>query len=232
MTRSAEYGHRMAAIVLACLFVALVAWRLWPEPRERRARPAPAPLKGVVLLGVVEGGRTPDAYRKYEIHLDQGRILLVHKQKISDEYDTRIESPHRLGGEMRGCEVSPLVPSPDLRYTAYCTQPPETGGRELPSDLVVVDAASQRKVLTATLPQKRRIDGIFWAPDSRAVAVLSTTQRMARGPLDLLSAIVGRPTPLLTTFVDTFDIQSQRHAEFLVRMDSEYGKARIVDWRY
>jgi hypothetical protein len=221
---------------VASLVVALLAWCFWPEFKERRVPPAPDPLKGFVLVGVVEGGQPPDAYRKYQVHLAKGRIVLAGKHKIADQYDARIESPRRLGGEMRGCGVSPLVPSPDLRYTAYCSEQVEGGGRfskgKAHSSFVVVDADSQRKVMAARLPAERRIDGIFWAPDSRGVAILSTRQRNSRGPLDLLWAVFGQPTPLMTTFVDVFDVQSRRHAEFLIRKDSEYGNARIVDWWY
>jgi hypothetical protein len=221
--------------VLVLLLAAYLVFHFWPEAAGIQVQPAPDPLRGVLLVGIVEGGKDPDQYRKYEIRLNEGRIVLMHKQKISGADDRGIETPHRLGGEMLGCRTSPLVPSPDTRYTAYCFQTVDSSEgvfqHQRDNDFAVVDAATQRKVLAAALPQDRRIEGIFWAPNSRALALVSTTRRIGRGPLDLLFAIMGRPTPVVTTYVDTYDVSSKQHAEFLVRKDAEYGSGRIIDWQ-
>src|SRR5512132_4181704 len=121
------FRRRSVRAGLCLVLVFYLAVRLWPETRERRV--APAPVKGVLLLGVTEGGASPDTYRKYEVHFGDGRIVLTARDSIAGPYDHRIELPHRLGGEMRGCAKSPLVPSPDARYTAYCFERVEDEGR-------------------------------------------------------------------------------------------------------
>lgn len=237
MNRSPNRWTARIAVVPLCLALAAVlALEFWPETRERRVTPASQPLQGVVLLGVAEGGATPDVYRQYQVELTQGRILLVQKFKIRGPYDHAMELPHRLGAEMRDCGHSPLLPSPDSRYTALCFQrtaekPTRFSTQIFNNDFEVVDAASQRKALTERLPDDRSIAGMFWSPDSRALAVLSTSRRTGLGLLDLLSAVTGHPVPELTIYLDTYDIQSRRHAEFLVRRDAEYGSARILDWQ-
>ena len=195
--------------------------------------PVPEPLHGFLLLGVVEGGREPDVYRRYEVQLAAGRILRVHKQKITGTADRAIELPHRLGGEMRGCRESPLLPSPDARFTAYCfprVEPGRISDREFNNDFEVVDSGSQRKVFTGRLPQDQKIEGLFWAPHSRALAILSTTQRTGMGPLDLLSAATGNPIPLVTSYLHIYDLASHQHAEIVIRQDAAYGATRILDW--
>jgi hypothetical protein len=232
----ARWATRSASVRAAlCLVLVLyLAGRLWPEARERRVAPAPPQLKGVLLLGITEGGASPDAYRKYEVHFGAGRIVLTASEPIGGPYDHRIELPHRLGGEMRGCAKSPLVPSPDARYTAYCFERNQDAGRltqrVFNNDFEVVDATAQRKVFAARLPEDRRIDGIFWAPDSRSLAIVSTTERTAFGPLHLLAAAAGHRTPLTTFYVDAYDLQSQQHAEFLIRKGAEHGSAVMLDW--
>jgi hypothetical protein len=220
--------------VVCVLLLFYLAGRVWPEAREHRVAAAPPLLRGVVLLGMVEGGESPDRYRKYEVHFSEGRIALAASDSITGPYDRRIELPHRLGGEMRGCAKSPLVPSPDARYTAYCFERVEDDGRlsrrVFNNQFEVVDATVQRKVFTAALPEDRRIDGIFWSPNARAVAILSTTERMSFGPLDLLAAITGHRTPLVSVYLDAYDLQSRQHAEFPIREGAEHGSAVILDW--
>src|SRR6266496_4334427 len=143
----------IARIIIGLLLTVFLVFRFWPEPRETNVQPAPEPLQGVLLVAVVEGGKNPDQYRKYELRLKEGRIILAQKQKISGLYDRSIETPRRLGGEMLGCRKSPLVPSPDTRYTAYCFQTVDSREgvfkREQDNNFEVVDAAAQRKILTA-----------------------------------------------------------------------------------
>jgi hypothetical protein len=238
--RSHSAGLPLFALIGAGLVLALIALYLTlhalPEPKEQRVQPAPAPLKGFLEVGILEGGREPEQYHKYEVRLQEGRLLLVQKQRIQGSYDPSVEGPHRVGGEMHGCGKSPLVLSPDERYTAYCIQRVQGGGRfsrqEFNYEFMVVESLAQRKAMAGSLPEERRIDGIFWSPDSRAVAILSTTQRMGRSPLNLLRAMTGHPTPLVTTYLDTYDLASQKHAGYVLRRDAEYGVARIIDWWY
>ncbi|MFB3918246.1 MAG: hypothetical protein ACE14M_16065 [Terriglobales bacterium] len=237
MTRLGNRSARATLVPLAFVLAAFLVFQFWPEGKERKLEAAAPPLHGALVLGITEGGASPNMYRQYQVQLGEGRILLVQKHRIKGPYDRKIELPHRLGAEMSGCANSPLLPSPDSRYTAFCFQRSGESGtrvskRTFDNDFEVVEATAQRKVLTERLPDDRRIEGMFWSPDSRALAVLSTSRRMGLGPLDLLSAITGRPTPVVTIYLHAYDIQSHRSAEFLVREDADYGSARIIDWQY
>lgn len=116
---------------------------------------------------------------------------------------------------------------------AYGTPDPAYSSNNPCRAVVVYDGRERREVYRTVLPGSAQINALAWAPDGRRLAILSSTVRIGRSPVNLILAIPeGRGTFFSKYYLSILDgagkLIASRAVGQEVRNDSQ---VRIV-WRH
>lgn len=112
--------------------------------------------------------------------------------------------PEHSGYDYKG----PYMVSPDKRFVAasIAVSGPSTPG---PTEVVIVDTRTKKIISKVRSNDNRYIDGVAWSQDSRLLAVLKSSSRYGRGPLDLIGAMFGHPVPYMTYYLEVVDLDGK-----------------------
>jgi hypothetical protein len=148
----------------------------------------------------------------FEVRLPEGsaREIQNHPSKIGE-----------LPFEMT-CSEQISVKSPDLVSVAGCTAGPH-------DVLFVRDSRTGSTIFQAKLSYNK-IEGIAWAPDSSAVAVLTMTRYTSINPKYWFAVLSGHPVQFEKYRLEVVDPQSQSHDGIDIPHESSLGYGQIGAW--
>lgn len=183
------------------------------------ALPSNAP--GVILIDIIAGG-LPENYWQYQVQPSAGTVQLVKTEQFQDYRLTDIPTTYQKPtGAIETCERNPQAPSPDGRYLASCSH-----SGSLQFDLI--DRQSNQTLFH--WKADKGIHGFAWAPNSNAVAIVTTSSHVGLSARELLSLISGHPVPHDTVFLEIVDVKSGAKTEYVVRQDVISAFPRILSW--
>jgi hypothetical protein len=187
---------------------------------------SPEPVPGVVLIEV----RGQRHYWQYEVQPEAGSVRLVKEQDLKgDSSGDAPETFQQPAGAIQGCNEMPQATSPDGRYVAQCKVLLRRDHSPL-RDLFVLSEGGSTSSNPWNPRDWRAIDGFAWAPNSRSVMILNTSEHFAKDPLGLIAGIFGNPIPHNSVFLDVIDVRTGNVTEYLVRKNVKYAFTRILRW--
>jgi hypothetical protein len=140
------------------------------------------------------------------------------KEKSTDEDTSHVFS--QPTGAIQTCATRAEASSLDGKYLAYCTS----------YGFFILDKKTNVTLYHWKPEEWRGISGFAWAPNSHSVAVLNTSERYGKNPLEIFSALTGHPVPHDTIYLDVFDPRAAKVTEYVVRSNVISAFTRILDW--
>jgi hypothetical protein len=217
--------------ILSALFIGvieLIGCSSSTERTEHQAKLSADVAPGVILIdvlgiGVSESGQ-PEHYYQYEVQPATGLVRKVKEERFQDYKHRNIpDTFYEATGAIEGCRKEPQESSRDREYWAYCR-------RGEADQFFVDDKKTAQSLYHGTLGDRRGIRGFGWAPNSRSVAVLNSSSRLGKTPMELLSALSGHPVPHDTVFLTILNVRTGQTTEYLIRNDVPSALTRILNW--
>jgi hypothetical protein len=187
---------------------------------QRGALPKPMKVDvapGAVIVDILGAGR-PEHYWQYQVQPSAGVVRTVLKTEFKDYTEETLPTAYQQPAGAGACTEHKSVPSPDGRFVAQC----ESDGLQINYRLT--------STIAYTWKSGRDIRGIAWSPNSRSLAVLSTSERLGKAPIELLSALSGHPVPHNTVFLSFIDFEASSVTEYRIQEDVVSAFCRILDW--
>jgi hypothetical protein len=176
------------------LAIASFCLESWP-PAKSGFDPLPS-ADGVIDVRILDSGLWGFKSYHYQIDLNEGRVLeLENKSLSSEEFANPPGRPHTGAHIDTGSSHNFAgIASPDGEYVAASSGDgaiQSNGAGQVP--IFVERVSDHTEVFRASIPPRYYVRGATWSPDSKAVALLLSSERIGFGPLDILSAFAGHP---------------------------------------
>jgi hypothetical protein len=170
--------------------------------------------QGSVYVTIFQPNRTLifDDRLIFEVRLPEGSV-----RKIESLPSKIGEFPYKTN-----CSEQIGVKSPDQASVASCTD----GSHDI---FFVRDSTTGTATFQAKLSYSK-IAGIVWAPDSSAVAILTTTSYTSVNPKFWFGALSGHPKQFEKYRLEIVDPQSQLHHGIDMPYESSLGYGQIGAW--
>jgi hypothetical protein len=185
--------------IVACalfLSLALASFCLegWP-PAKSAFDPLPS-IGGVIDVRILDSELWGFKSYLYRIDVSEGRVLELENKSLSSEEFANPPWSAASGAHIdTGSSYNFAgIASPDAQYVAVSSGDValhSNAARQVP--IVVERSSDHAEVFRASIPPRFYVRGVTWSPDSRAVALLLSSERVGFGPLDILSAFSGHP---------------------------------------
>jgi hypothetical protein len=206
-------GYRAKVVsqtaIVACALASLLAiasycLESWP-PAKSSFDPLPS-VGGVIDVRILDSGWSGYKSYLYQIDVNEGRTLELENKSVSVEEfeippwralpggDSDTGRSQNFSDATGSSHHFPEFSSPDARYVVLSSEydgQKSIGAAQIP--IVVERSSDHTEVFRASVPYRFYVGGITWSPDSKAVALLLSSQRPGFGPLDILSAFSGHP---------------------------------------
>ena len=170
--------------------------------------------EGSVYVTIFQPNRTLifDDKLLFEVRLPEGSA-----RKIESRPSKIGEFPYKTN-----CSEQIGAKSPDQAWVAGCTD----GSHDV---FFVRDSRTGTATFQAKLSYSK-IAGIVWAPDSSAVAVLTTTSYTSVNPKYWFDALSGHPKQFEKYRLEIVDPQSQSHHGIDIPYESSLGYGQVGAW--
>jgi hypothetical protein len=211
-------------LVLACgllfsLSLLNFCFQSWP-PAKNRFAPLRSPA-GVIDIRILDSGLRGTRSYLYEIRVNQGRVLELENKSISMQEIADPPGKVLWGGNT----------SPDGQYVSVSPGAGEhlsSGSDQIP--IIVERSNDHTPVVQTSIPPRCSVAGASWSADSKAVALLLSSERFGFGPLDLLSAFAGHPIRYKSFGFVILSIDESKSVSVL-RFSSAYaGSWAAIEW--
>ena len=177
--------------LLAILSFCLESW-----PPAKSSFDPLASVGGVIDVHILDSGLWEFKSYLYQIDVNEGRVLELGNKSVSRE-----EFANSPGLPLTGAHIDTGsshnfagIASPDGHYVATSSENganQSSGAGHVP--IFVERVSDHTEVFRASIPPRYYVRGVTWSPDSKAVALLLSSERIGFGPLDILSAFAGHP---------------------------------------
>ena len=197
---------------------------------------------GKISVAVVDQRRR-EHYYQYEIRPSRGTVVLTGEETFEYLQEPATPESKEPSGAIYDCfmkfEPTYLAKSPDGKYVAACKQGswrtpipgiPGAFSYKYFEIFSVTQVESGKEVFQWKLDDGRRIHGFTWSPNSRSVAVLNSTQRVGKGPLETIWTWAGHPVPHHTVYLNVIPVDTMQPIQYEIRGDVLYARAKILDW--
>jgi hypothetical protein len=226
--RARSWGtrHRSNSVLAWALLLTLSACKHEPPSTQQVLARDIAP--GRIDIEVISPRQGGDDYWAYRVTPSEGSVARtsVGRQTASDWEPLAPEFSAGQANCFQGSQAS----SPDQKLLARCFG--ERPGKPAQFTIGPNTPGDGNKFLFRFTPDRwRRIEGFVWSPNSRSIALLISSERYGKGPLERLWALAGHPVPHNTVYLDLNDVESGNTVEYLIRSDVVHGGARIVAWK-
>jgi len=185
--------------IAACglyLLLAIASFCLesWP-PAKSSFDPLPS-TGGVIDVRILDSGLWGFKSYLYQIDVHEGRVSELENKSVSSEEFANPPWRALPGGHIDtdGSHSFAGIASPDGQYVAMSSGEDgyqSNGAGQVP--IVVERSRDHTEVFQTSIPPRYYVRGVTWSPDSKAVALLLSSERFGFGPLDMLSAFAGHP---------------------------------------
>jgi hypothetical protein len=185
--------------IAACglyLLLAIASFCLESWPPAKSSFDPLRSVSGVIDVRILDSGLWGFKSYLYQIDVSEGRVLELEDESVSSEEFANPPWRAPPGGHIDtgGSHSFAGMASPDGQYVAM--SPGEdgyqsNGAGQVP--IVVERSSDHTEVFGASFPPRYYVRGVTWSPDSKAVALLLSSERIGFGPLDILSAFAGHP---------------------------------------
>jgi hypothetical protein len=185
-----------------------------------------------VFVEIVNYARSSE----YEIVFSDGSPIVTMVTSLANRQDDSLativssisltrSSQRQTAASLQGHSSQPIKWasfSPDSQFVV--------GGFKDPSVTVITSATVFRAAdLTPILriQSEGRIRGSLWSKDSKALAILESTERMKKTPWGLLAAVSGHPIEMQSFYLRRFDIRTRNNVRLKIADDVENGEAEL-----
>jgi hypothetical protein len=196
-------GYRAKTIwktaVAACGLYSLLAigsfcMESWP-PAKSSFDSLPS-AGGVIDVRVLDSGLWGFKSYLYQIDVNEGRVLELENKSVSSEEfaNPPWSAPPGAHIDTGGSHSFAGIASPDGEYVAASSGDgaiQSNGAGQVP--IFIERVSDHTEVFRASISPRYYVRGVTWSPDSKAVALLLSSERIGFGPLDILSAFAGHP---------------------------------------
>lgn len=151
---------------------------------------------GTIDVRILDSGLWGFKSYLYQIDVNEGRVLELENKSLSSE-----EFANSPGLPLTGAHIDTGsshnfagIASRDGQYVAASSRNgaiQSNGAGHVP--IFVERVSDHTEVFRASIPPRYYVRGVTWSPDSKAVALLLSSERIGFGPLDILSAFAGHP---------------------------------------
>lgn len=204
----------------------------WP-PSKSNFNPVPT-VDGVIDVRILDSGLSGFRSYLYQIDIKEGRVLELENKSLSSE---EFANPpwHSLPGghiDTGGSHSFAGIVSPNGQYVALSSGEggyQSTGAGQIP--VVVERSRDHTEAFRASIPPRYYVRGVTWSPDSKAVALLLSSERLGFGPLDILSAFAGHPIQYQSFGFLILTVEEHRSVG-VMRFAGEYaGGWAAIEWK-
>jgi hypothetical protein len=236
-------GRRKLSLIFCLITVGLAGCSSSGPPYTKWDSPqTPLPLEiaaGAVTVDIL-GINKPllpisdpvQQYWIFTLQLNTGVLNLDSWDTFSDSSKAKYAQLQNSAGHVNDCKNPPVAMSPNGQDALRCEEEKAANGKILENGFVVTDAVTHADVMRKQLDPSRVIAGYAWAPNSQAVAVLSSSQEYNDkfgGLQERWSRVFSYP--LRTYYLDIYNIKSGVWREYMIRRNvPERGWARILGW--
>jgi hypothetical protein len=150
----------------------------------------------VIDVRVLDSGLWGFKSYLYQIDVNERRVLELENKSVSSEEfaNPPWSAPPGAHIDTGGSHSFAGIASPDGQYVAMSSG---EGGYQSngagPVPVVIERLSDHTEVFQGSIPPRYYVRGVTWSPDSKAVALLLSSERIGFGPLDILSAFAGHP---------------------------------------
>jgi hypothetical protein len=222
--------------IVACalfLSLALASFCLESWPRAKSAFDPPPSIGGVIDVRILDSGLWGFKSYLYRIDVSEGRVLeLENKSPSSEEFaNPPWSAPSGAHIDTGSSHNFAGIASPDAQYVAV-----SSGDGALQSNaagqvpIVVERSSDHTEVFQASIPPRYYVRGVTWSPDSKAVALLLSSERIGFGPLDILSALAGHPIQYKSFGFLILNVEARRSVDVMRFAGGFAGGWAEIEW--
>jgi hypothetical protein len=233
-------------IVLACglpLSLAIASFCFGNWPPSKSSLDSLRSADGVVYVRILDSGWWGLKSYLYEIRVNEGRVLeLENKSITSEEFETppwrALPEGHIDAGSSRNFSGDTLsshnfsgISSPDGRYVAISSGDDgyqSNGAGQIP--IVVERSGDHTEVFQTSIPPRYYVRRVAWSPDSKAVALLLSSDRAGFGPLDILSGFAGHPIQYKSFGLLILSLEERRSVGVMRFAGGYAGGWAAIEW--
>jgi hypothetical protein len=176
---------------------------------------------GVIVIDILGGGQ-PMHYWQYLVQPSAAVVRIAVENVVSDpRHPDMPRAFQQPAGSFDSCGRSPRAASPDRALVAFCS-------KEASFTLHVIDGRSGTTV--CEWKSDNQIRGFAWAPNSNSLAILNSSSRQGRKPLELFALVSGHPVNHDNIFLDLLDVKTSVSTKYLIRPDVISSFTRILEW--
>ncbi|HEV7551971.1 MAG TPA: hypothetical protein VGP65_09815 [Candidatus Angelobacter sp.] len=145
--------------------------------------------------------------------------------------DSVFNFEQRASENIPNCYQKPVRPSPNGNFVAGCNGSLVPSMVEARPDIFLIAPTHS---IAAPCPGLRgkEIVGFVWSPDSKAIAVLSSTVRVSFNPRYWFYALSGHPMQYETYYLNVIEPISRRVVSFEIPFQTSFGRAQLLSWRH
>lgn len=180
-----------------------------------------AAISGEVVLNLLQPAGQEELDNIFIVTPETGRVRRASIDAL----------PHaRPTGNISSCYKRPSSASLDGKFIATCDGPVLPSMSGSPPDVFSIIRTDSTPVACRGL-QGHQIIGFLWSPDSKAVAVLSTTVRVSLNPRYWFYALSGHPAQFEKYHLNVVDPATLTVSSFEIPFETRFGRAQLLEWR-
>jgi hypothetical protein len=222
--------------IAACglyLLLAIASFCLESWPPAKSSFDPLRSVSGVIDVRILDSGLWGFKSYFYQIDVNEGWVLELENKSLSlEEFE---DPPWRAlpGGHIdtRGSHTFAGIASPDGQYVAVSSGDgayQSNGAGQVP--IVVERSSDHTEVFQTSIPPRYYVRGVTWSPDSKAVALLLSSERFGFGPLDILSAFAGHPIQYESFGFLLLSVEERRSVGVMKFAGGYAGAWAAIEW--
>ena len=179
-----------------------------------------AKVSGEIVLDLIQPG---DVHNLFIASPGTGQVSRTPNDNVSS-------FGHDSSNKNYTCYLRPTLSSPNRNFIAGCSGSPVPSRIQSSPDIFLI-APTNSKPEPCQGFRGKKIVGFVWSPDSKAIAVLSSTTQVSYNPRYWLYALSGHPMQYESYYLNVIEPRTRKVVSFEIPFQTSFGRAQMLEWQ-